>query len=141
MFESKIIHRKWFLRAWPMVPCIHGVFHGLASSKGGSLSFGESIALPMRIPIWGIWLLLPLTTTFFWFFYKNLAQQAVQERLKRVDHLDSSLIGMARQQKWTMVEARIHLISKELKPYDVKLLKHWLTYQKSYFKSDTHQRT
>lgn len=139
MFEEKQIHRKWFIRALPLVPCLHGMMHGIAHGQGGVLSFGEKFGLPMSIPIWGIWLCTPMTAAFFWFFYKNLAAQAVQERLKRVDHLDAGLIGMAKQQSWTKLEARIQQLNKELKSYDIKLLQYWLEYQRSYYRSEYHR--
>jgi hypothetical protein len=136
MFEEKQIHRKWFLRASPLIPCIHAVMHGIALGQGGVLSFGEKFGFMVHVPLWGIWISVPLTGAFFWFFYKNLASQAVRERLKRVNHLDAGLIGMAKQQSWTKLEARIQQLSKELKPYDVKLLQHWIAYQRSYYRSE-----
>lgn len=136
MFEEKLIHRKWFYRALPLVPCFHGLLHGIAASAGGALSFGEKMGFPMVIPIWGIWLMTPLSAGFLWFFYKNLAQQAVQERLKRIDHIDGSLSGLARQQSWTKLEARLDSLRKELKAYDIRLIESWLEYQKSYYRSE-----
>ena len=136
MFEEKQIHRKWFWRAFPLVPCLHGILHGLATIQGGALHFGERFGLPISMPIWGIWLCTPLSATFFWFFYKNLARQAVDERLKRIDHIDAGLKSLAKTQSWTKLEARIQQLNKELRNYDIKLLKHWLDYQKTYFLSE-----
>jgi len=136
MFEEKRIHRKWFWRAFPMVPCLHLLMHGIASGQGGHIRIPEKFGIPLDIPIWGIWLAFPLTTAFFWFFYKNLARQAVEERLKRIAHIDSSLPALAKQQSWTKLEARIHLLSKELKKYDIKLLNAWFDHQRQYYKED-----
>ena len=133
MFEEKKIHRKWFWRASPLVPCLHMLLHGIASSQGGAIAFGQKYGFSMALPIWGIWVLFPITTVLLWLFYKSVASQTVAERLRRVTHIDASLTALAKQQSWTKIEARIDVLSRELRPYDLKLIYAWLEYQKSYY--------